>query len=329
MDDVLLGLLPRRRFPLPLRYGASILIVGIAALLTIVSGPALEHYPLLLFFPAVFLCALLFDRGTGVFATVLSAAVAAYLFTEPVASHGGWWHQALPLLIFLLVSFAIAALTEALRTSVHRLAAAERTKALLLEELAHRTKNDLAIIRSALTLQARSSRNPAVQEALQAAVARVAVVAAAQDRLNADAEGGRVDLRDYIDALCKGLGDLLRDVRPIAVRVKTEPLTVNSSTAVTIGLIVNELVTNALKHAFPDDSGGAVDVELTRPAEDSLQIEVRDDGIGCPAEGQGGLGSRLVRLLAQQRGGAVHRESADPGCRVIVTISVEGYAPVA
>jgi two-component system, sensor histidine kinase PdtaS len=189
-----------------------------------------------------------------------------------------------------------------------------------LEELAHRTKNDLAIIGSAITLQARASDNPQVRSALEEANTRVQVVAAAQSKLRATHKGTAVELDQLLEELCAGLGDLLRDVRPIAVRVHCRPTQVNESTAVSIGLIVTELVTNSFKHAFPSERGGIVQVSV-KPGRDGagLTIEVRDNGLGCdqPVDG---LGTRLVRLLAKQRGGHFDRSSDSSGCIALAVV---------
>lgn len=324
MENMLLAILPKRRFPAALRYGATCAIIGVAALARAVLDGVLPDYPLLLFIPAVFLSALLFDRGSGFFATVVSAALAAYVFIPPQYSFAIGWSQVLPLALFTAIGFTMAAVTEALRQSVHRLAAAERSKTLLLEELAHRTRNDLTLIISALNLQARGEQEPAVRAALEAAIARVNVIAQAQDRLRGNDDGGGVELAAYLQGLCEGLGNLLRDVRPIAVRLTCEPMTLNSSQAVVAGLIVNELVTNAFKYAFPDGAGGAVEVRVSRDSADGLRIMVEDDGAGCQTDALEGLGSRLVRLLAGQYKGSVRREPAEPGCRVIVTLCIDG-----
>jgi two-component sensor histidine kinase len=207
-----------------------------------------------------------------------------------------------------------------LRETVSRLEQAERTKAILLEELAHRTKNDLSIISSAITLQAQATANPDVRHALETANARVLVIASAQERLRGDIDGGRLDLAGYLEELCRDLGNMLRDVRPIAVRVKCEPMDVANSVAVHVGLIVNELVTNAFKYAYPDDRSGTVNVEI-KAQENGLAITVTDDGVGCPADVPSGLGTRLVRLLVQQRGGTFRREPANPGCRAQVMLA--------
>jgi two-component sensor histidine kinase len=88
---------------------------------------------------------------------------------------------------------------------------------------------------------------------------------------------------------------------------------------VSVGLIVNELVTNAFKYAFPDDRGGTVLVAAARMG-DQIEISVTDDGIGCPHDPKQGLGSRLVRLLAAQMKGSMSRPPVERGCRVCVTL---------
>ncbi len=319
-ENLIVRLLPRRRQGVLVRYVASAAIVLLATLVRYEMDATLHNFPMVLFYPAVFLCALVFDRGSGFFATLLSALVAAYLFIDPAFSLRIGWPDTLGLWVFVLVGFTMAATTEALRQTIARLDEAERGKALLLQELAHRTKNDLAIISSAIQLQSRASPVPEVREALDAVNARVLVIARAQERLRADGDGGRVDLADYVESLCQGLGDLLRDVRPIAVRVACDPVDVPSPVAIHVGLIVNELVTNSLKYAYPGERGGVVRVEVRR-AGAGMTVTVADDGVGCPEGVAPGLGSKLVRLLAKQLGGSVAVEPADKGFRTRVTLA--------
>jgi two-component sensor histidine kinase len=89
--------------------------------------------------------------------------------------------------------------------------------------------------------------------------------------------------------------------------------------AVSVGLIVNELITNAFKYAFPDDRGGTINVVLRRESDGKLEF-VEDNGKGCPEDAKEGLGSRIVRLLAQQLVTTVRRMAANPGCRVSLVI---------
>jgi two-component sensor histidine kinase len=103
-------------------------------------------------------------------------------------------------------------------------------------------------------------------------------------------------------------------VRPIAVKVESDDVHLRTEQAVPLGLIANELVTNALKHAFPDDRSGAV--RVVRSKSNALALTVEDNGVGCPADKQEHIGSRLTRLLAEQLEAKLAWEDAGPGCRV-------------
>ncbi|WP_342740922.1 sensor histidine kinase [Bradyrhizobium sp. B117] len=190
----------------------------------------------------------------------------------------------------------------------------------LLQELAHRTRNDLATIVSVLRLQARSATDPAVQTAIASAVSRVHVVAKVHDRLRDTANSSRIALAPYIEALCGSLADFHRGVRTISIGVRCENIEVRSSQAASIGLIVNELVTNCFKYAFPDGRSGAVEVDV-RTKDDRILVTVQDDGVGCPTEVRSGLGTRLISLLASQMKGTVMRRPLPEGCEVQVSLA--------
>src|SRR5262249_4794629 len=161
-----------------------------------------------------------------------------------------------------------------------------------------------ALLSSMIALQARSQPSPPVRAALESAAARLHVVAKGQNQLQFATDDHTVNMQEYLEEVCRRLGEALRDVRPIAVRVDCENVIIDSRQAIRIGLMVNELATNALKHAFPDDRRGTIRVRLRRRPTD-LVIVVEDDGVGYPEDAQVGLGSRLVMLLAQQSGASI------------------------
>jgi two-component sensor histidine kinase len=321
MEKVLFALLPKVRQPAPVRYGLTVVIVGVAFLLRLSLDEQLRNYPLILFIPAIFLAALVFDRGSGLFATALSAVLAPFHLSGREFVYALTRDDIVALFIFVCVGALIAAITEALHQTVTKLTATEAQKTLLLAELAHRTKNDLMLVSSVLTLQARNQCDPTVRRALESAVARVAVIVKAQEKLGALGENGTVEIEAYLKVLCAGLGDLLRDVRPIAVRIRSDRVQLTSSRAICIGLIVNELTTNAFKYAFPDAREGTIEIDL-RQQDKMLFLVVADDGVGYSPQCEQGLGTRLVRLLARQLGGEVQYESNHPGSRITVKISL-------
>jgi two-component sensor histidine kinase len=103
-------------------------------------------------------------------------------------------------------------------------------------------------------------------------------------------------------------------VRPIAVNVDAAEIYLPASQAIPLGLIVNELVTNSLKHAFSDGRPGRIEVVLTQAVD--MTLIVRDNGIGCPADKVEKVGSRLVRLLSEQLGGRIEWQQPEMGCQV-------------
>lgn len=322
MRNLVIRALPSVRLPFVVRYGAAFALVALAFLSRLALEEELRLYPLLLYVPVVFVTALLLGRGAAFFATCVSALAVFYTFAE---MHGGFVvapHQLLPLALFLAVGFGISLVVDALRFTVAELEDSERRRTLLFHELEHRSKNDMMMLASILRLQALNEPRPEAQAALRSAVARVDVAVAAQRRLREGSAAGSVDIGGYVQTLCAGLGDLLRGVRPIAVVVHAEQIELPASQAVTVGLIANELVTNALKYAFPGDRPGSVSVELGR-RDGQLVLVVSDDGVGCPETAPAGLGSRLIQMLAAGMRGRVERARPDSGgCRVEVRLSL-------
>jgi two-component sensor histidine kinase len=319
MEMFFAALRPRRRYPLAQRYGLTILIVGVAFLLRLALQEQLQNYPVLLFIPAIFLAAFLFDKGCGFFASILSVLLAQYFFVPPLYSFAVDAEHILPLLLFVGIGAVISEGTETLRDTIDKFAASEKENALLLRELTHRTKNDFMLIASVLTLQARSESDASARTALETAIARVAVIIKAQERLESVKEGGTIEVSAYLETLCNGLEKLFQDLRPIRVSVEADQIELRPAQAVSLGLLTNELVTNSFKYAFPGERGGAVTVRLKR--EDSkLILTVADDGVGCSSEEQSGEGLQLMRLIAGQWGGQLEYGSQDGGFRVTMRL---------
>jgi two-component sensor histidine kinase len=312
--ESLLKFLPSKPQPLLVRYGVTAILVAVFFILRVGTGPAAGQYSFIVYIPPILLASILFDRGSGFFATVLSALLVAIMvdWQAPVR------HVA-PLTLFVVVSLFVVIVGEGMRKALERQVAAQEESELLLQEQGHRIKNDLAIASSLIALQARAHKDLTVRAALESAVARLHVLAQSHDHLQITTGDHVTDMQEYLSEVCWKLGEALRGIRPIAVEVDADRVVTNTQKATRIGLIVNELVTNALKHAFPDDGAGTIWVKLRRtPTE--LTLVVKDDGIGCPEEAKDGLGSRLTRLLVQQLGGTMTREPATPGCCITITI---------
>jgi two-component sensor histidine kinase len=203
-------------------------------------------------------------------------------------------------------------------------------KAVLLLELQHRVANSLQIIASVLMMSARNVQSEETRGHLHDAHNRVMSIAALQQQL-ASSSVTDVNLRRYLTRLCQSLGaSMIHDPAIIKLDVYVDESAVNADVSVSLGLIVTELVINALKHAFPGNRAGRITVDY-RSGNRDWTMSVRDDGVGIPANGKNapaGLGSALVEALAKQLRADVSIVDANPGTMVsIVHMGSGGERP--
>lgn len=184
---------------------------------------------------------------------------------------------------------------------------AEQRQAELFDELNHRVKNNLFVVSAILGLQARSAED-AVREQLERARDRVAAIADLHTALYQQNSTRDVGLCDYLQDLVDRLARALGDHGKLRIEAHCDNVKLPVAEAVRVGLIVNELVTNAAKHAFGPREDGVVRVEL-RGADGRLRLTVSDNGAGKPWDmsTQAGLGTRIVQALADDLGGSVRR----------------------
>ncbi|MDQ4086877.1 MAG: DUF4118 domain-containing protein [Pseudomonadota bacterium] len=311
---------PLRGIPLALRYAATALIVLACFALRFLLGglDQAEHLPLfLMFVPAVILSSFLFDRGSGFFAVALSSLVGTYFYVEPAGSfeftHIG---EVIRLATFILIGLMTAAIIEALRKTVdeltHRteeltatraeLVEANQHRALLLSDINHRIKNHLASVAGTLVMDRKRVEDPAARASLDAAISRLGVLGRVYTRLHLSGASVEIDAREFLEELCSDLNSSVIGLRPISLACSLDPAKMDAQAAVTLGLIVNELVANSIKYAFPEGEAGDIQVHL-RDSAAGYELEVRDNGRGGLAEGVPGTGTKLVRaLVAQMRG---------------------------
>ena len=190
-----------------------------------------------------------------------------------------------------------------------------REKETLLLELQHRVANSLQIIASVLLQSARKVQSEEARGLLQDAHTRVMSIAAVQRHL-AQSINSDVQLRPYLTQLCASLGaSMIRDPKRLAIVVTVDDSVVTANASVSLGLIVTELVINALKHAFPEQRPGTIAIDYRSEAH-SWRLSVRDDGIGMPKDGKkakAGLGSGIVDALARHLRGRIKLSDASPG----------------
>jgi PAS domain S-box-containing protein len=187
--------------------------------------------------------------------------------------------------------------------AVHRKEAEARLKAsleekeVLLKEIHHRVKNNMQVISSLLNLQARQIKDPLVLEAFKESQRRIRSMALIHERLYQSSDLSRIEFSQYLRNLASHLFQSYQaDASRIRVKMETEEVLLNINTAIPCGLIVNELISNVLKHAFPDGRSGELEIVLRRAAGGGYVILVRDDGIGLPP----GLDIRRTETLGMQ-----------------------------
>jgi len=205
------------------------------------------------------------------------------------------------------------------RASRDRFAALAAEREVLLREVNHRVGNSLQIIASLLHLQASSSSRDDVKAALTNAMGRVAAVAQVHRRLYTSHDLKSVLLNQYLDALLEDLRRSAEGNRMSRLTLKAEQVEIDPDRAVAIGIIVNELVMNAVKYAYPDGAG-PIHVEL-RAEGNEIALAIADNGVGLNVKIDSrstGMGQRIVAAMATKLEASVERDPAHAGTRIVV-----------
>ncbi|MCF1467278.1 histidine kinase [Agrobacterium vitis] len=196
-----------------------------------------------------------------------------------------------------------------------------RDKAILLQEVQHRVANSLQIIASVLMQSARRVQSEEARGHLHDARQRIMSIAALQRQLSAS-PGRSVELRAYFTQLCQSLGaSMIADPERLSIQVKVDDSAVEADVSISLGLIVTELVINALKHAFTDGRVGTIVIDY-RSAGKDWTLSIADNGIGMPVGDdapKAGLGTGIVEALVRNMNGEITLSSAEPG--TVVTSS--------
>ncbi|HET6897801.1 MAG TPA: histidine kinase dimerization/phosphoacceptor domain -containing protein [Vicinamibacteria bacterium] len=207
-----------------------------------------------------------------------------------------------------------------------QLEAALHDRDLLLEEVHHRVKNNLQVISSLISMQARAAGASAGRDALEECRTRVQTIALIHEKLNQSQQFARLPFSDYVRDLAHDIFNATC-VSPcrISLELAVDTVTLPVDKATRCGLLLNELITNALRHAFRDGRAGTVRVEVSSVGT-GLRLAVRDDGIGLP-EGldlarSSSLGLQIVHTLVKQLGARLEIEVAGGTC-VRITVPVE------
>lgn len=214
---------------------------------------------------------------------------------------------------------------KAVKTRTRELTAALETQKALLHEVDHRVKNNLQMISSLIVMQSRSIPDDTIRASLLAMLSRIEALSTVHRRLYQSDDVTTFDVADFVRDLVPDL--VAASNRNLEADLKVEGVVVAADKAAPLALMINELVTNTLKHAFRRraDGGpeGRIAVELIRQ-DDHFHIEIADDGVGMePPKGGGSFGMKLIKSLARQLDAGIEWRDAKPGTRVVIDIPVD------
>ena len=296
------------------KIACAILGIGLAVLLRfIVEQIAPGAAPFAFVYPAALTATLLGGWQAGI-GTLAGTELLAWVFVVPKEPGGGHSEQQVAAAILVaLTAAAVIAVGEAFRVAAQKIVAERNAKLaereLLFRELQHRVSNDFTIVNSLLDLQRRRSTDPGTRQALEQAMDRIRSVARVHHHLYTLADIGAIDFRQYLADLCAALAKAAFPPTGLYLRCHCDQAYMPRNRAVAIGLVTNELVTNAVKHAFPDDRAGNIDVRFQK-SDAGWSLSVSDDGIGfSQPQSKPGLGTSLLEEFARQAGGTLSIET--------------------
>jgi two-component sensor histidine kinase len=217
------------------------------------------------------------------------------------------WHQ------------EVISLTSSLRQQYHQIMTREAEKEVLLREVHHRVKNNLQAMWGMIQVERSRLKDQEARDRLALVADRISVLGRIHQQLYTSGNFAEVNMGEHIDELCRNLAEA-SGRRDLTIEVDVEALRLGLEVALPVGLIVNEIVSNSLRHAFPEGRGGQIRVSLRRQSSERIVLSVSDDGIGVD-EGKTeprGIGLTLVQALADQIEGTISF-SADAGYNAVVS----------
>ncbi len=195
---------------------------------------------------------------------------------------------------------------------------------ILLTEVNHRVANSLALVAALVRMQASAISDPAAKDALTETQARISAIAGLHRRLYTSNDVRSVSLDSYLATLVEELDTSMRALgHQSRVRLELDPVTIPTDKAVSVGMIVTELLTNAYKYAYPADVSGEVRVLMHKAQNGKATLIVEDDGIGWDGSGEAkgtGLGTRIVSAMAVQLGTKITYGDGKSGTRMTMEL---------
>jgi two-component sensor histidine kinase len=319
-------------WPLWIRVAITAAAVVATHLLQIPLERDIPGEPFLLFFLVVIGATLAFGARAGFVGVALTTAL-SILFFEPFGSFA--LHHAADLIrveVYALLAtasvFAFARLGDTLsaaKVETDALKRAEKKRSLLFSEMVHGVANNFAAVSALLSLKSYSIDDPKARAVLDEAIEQVRVMGRVHSRLRTGDEEAWLDSEEFLGELCEDLKTSVASGRPVSIDCKAVSLPLRMGQATSLGLIVNELVTNAVKHAFPDGRAGRLRIAL-EALRGELLLCVEDDGVGFRPRRQKdtGMGKDLVAGLADQLGGHLEVASTPKGSSFRLSVPYAG-----
>ncbi|MGQ4273349.1 sensor histidine kinase [Terrihabitans sp. B22-R8] len=196
---------------------------------------------------------------------------------------------------------------------------------LLLREVNHRVANSLQLVNSLVTMQSAMVSDPAARAALHETQGRIAAIGQIHRRLYTSDDVRFVEIDTYLQGLVEELESALSgEGRPHPIELEAEPVRLTTDKAVSLGMLVTELVTNAYKYAYPEGTEGNIRIRLRQGVDEQINLTIEDDGIGWTGQGTprgGGLGSKIINAMARIIGTPIEFDPAHKGTRIILRFS--------
>ncbi|MGB0385953.1 MAG: sensor histidine kinase [Ardenticatenaceae bacterium] len=232
-----------------------------------------------------------------------------YIQLRPISTQTDKRHKA-------TTSFAVAVIHDITKRkrAEDKIQASLKEKEVMLKEIHHRVKNNLQIISSLLYLQSKAIKDQKALDIFQESQSRVKSMALIHDKLYQSNDLARINFGQYIRHLVRYLSDTYRMLQAITFNINVDEVFLNIDTAIPCGLIINELISNALKYAFLDQEKGEIKVDFHVLGNDQLELVVADNGVGFPEhinfKKTRSLGLQLVNKLVKQLSGTIELKSA-------------------
>jgi two-component system, sensor histidine kinase PdtaS len=311
-----------QNWPLPIRLAATGAAVAATCLFQLPTERHVPGEPFLLFLLVVIASALAFGAGIG-FVSVGLTTLLSILFFEPNGSFALWYAADLIKieLYAVLASCCVIVFARfgnmfiAARQDADSLKRLNETKSILLRELAHAVANNFASVAALISVRSKTIGDVRAKAVLEEAVEQIRMMGQIHNRLRAGDRDVTLDSRAFLENLCDALKASLARGGQISIQCEADDLPLSTHQAISVGLIVNELVTNAIKHAFPDDRRGSIRVFFEARKDNQLQLRVQDDGVGFAnhPHSKRGLGQELVKGLSCELDGDLGIHTSQEG----------------